>query len=355
MPDSNFRDVTDRVPASQRVWTNPLVVCELQNRLVGTFCFPLGPEFGCGSQLTITAGQSFSMSGKFSAGGAEVGASQTYTQTVAWQHKSNACDWCAPKVCYPNSTMDIWSCERFLDWYSWTTTDVNFSPGRAQMFPNCARDNAKCGCTAQQQAAALVSPDAGGYAAANDGRRTKLVRTIGFVKRPGEPVSDPEKDLVVASQFVDSLFDTPSEDCDHRADAVVIETYRGERVALAGPAAGEYPVVLLSGDCADAAYGAVRTQSGNMLPVLVASGPLPGARANVLVRARRKGAMKVVHKDKLPAHTGRLTTFWKEIDLAEGDLAKGERDTLEIEIVDGGGQTVARLCEPVRRPHLDDA
>ncbi len=205
MPESDIRDDINRI--RDTTWSNPLKVCVLQHYYTGYFCFPLGPEFGCGSAISITEQEARTVSGKFSAGGAEVGASVTHTESTGWSHTSGRCEWCTPQVCYPDSNMEIWECEAFIDFYSWATEFVRFTPGRPQFFPNCVVDNERCDCQ-QTSSAAFVPGGSGGYVGvAGDSHRTAVVRTIDFLKRPDAKPTDTEEDLNEAASHLEALVD----------------------------------------------------------------------------------------------------------------------------------------------------
>lgn len=353
---TDIRDIVDRIASEDRVWTNPLVVCELQHALQGTFCFPLGPEFGCGATYSIAESQSFQASATFGVGrGANrvqvrLGTDFRTTETVTF--RSGRCEWCRPEICYGNSRADIWSCERFIDFYSWTTTDVNFFPGRAQLRPNCERDDEACNCRGRATEQAMLEGGGGAYLASNEEGLggTALIQTVGFRKRYGREESNPEKDLKDASQAIESFLG-----CRFgrgKIDTLAVETPSGGVTFLGGKDARPGAIALLSHDAMDRAAGGLSVRPGNRIPLLMAASRVPGATAKVQIRVRRDRQLKVIYQDEAPTRTAKFTTAWKDLALPEGMLKPGEKGDIVVTLLDMSGYPVAELCESLRMPYL---
>jgi len=339
----NIRDIS---------WSNPLKVCEMQHYFTGTFCFPLGPEFGCGGSINITEGQSFSLSGKFALKGAEIGASATFTSSTAWSKSSKPCEWCKPEVCYIDSILEVWECEHFLDWYSWKSEFKRFTPGRAQIYPNCKTDKEKCDC--DSETSALQQSNALGFKD-NDNQQmlTSMVRTTEFRKKYGTKPSNPKKDVKVASALVESLFSGPGSYCAKDVE-LVVELPQAKIHRLNGPKSND-GLVLLSKENCNSNDNSIPIQKNNLLPIL-AVGPHvknPDARIK-LIRKNNNNEEVIIFEEEGLVEVGRLSTIWKEVQLPPIEIAPGENLKLLVELVDSEGQIKASLCEKVKMPHFPE-
>jgi len=346
----NRTDIKDEIDRIKNItWSNSLKVCELQHYFTGTFCFPLGPEFGCGGSINITEGQSFTLSGKFGLKGAEVGTSATFTSSTAWSKTSEPCEWCEPEICYIDSVLEVWECESFLDWYSWKSEFKRFTPGRARIYPNCKTDNEKCDCnsetTALQQSNALVFIDN-----TNQQKLTSMVRTTEFRKKYGTKPSNPKEDVKTASALVESLFSGPGKNCEQDVD-LFVELPKAKNHRLNGANSNE-GLVLLSKENCSAKNNSISIQKNNLLPVL-AVGPFvknPDARIK-LIRNNNNEEVILLEEEGL-VEVGKLSTIWKEIQIPPVEIAPGEYLKLLVELVDSEGQIRASLCERVKMPHF---
>ncbi len=332
-------------------WSNPLKVCELQHYYTGTFCFPLGPEFGCGGSINITESQSFTLSGKFALKGAEIGASATFTSSTAWSKSSKPCEWCKPEICYIDSVLEVWECEHFLDWYSWKSEFKRFTPGRAQIYPNCKTDKEKCDC--ESETTALHQPNALGFVDNSDQQMlTAMVRTTEFKKKYGTKPSNPKKDVKVASTLVESLFKGPGKPCESDVE-LVVETNNSKIHRLTGPNSNSGLVLLSKENCG--AGNSISIQKNNLLPVLAVGPYTKNPDARIKLIQNNTGNEIVLFEEEALVEVGRLSTIWKEIKLPDVEIVPGENLKLEIELVDNEGQIKATLCENVKMPHFPQA
>ncbi len=353
MPQNNFRDDIDRV--RDRVWSNPLKVCVLQHYFIGTFCFPFGPEFGCGAGVSITQGESLSLSGKFGYGGAEVGASATFTASTAWSKTSQACEWCAPQVCYPDSVMEVWECEHFLDWYSWKSEFVRFRPGRAQILPNCRIDREKCNCTETAQNAATDRQNAIGYLGAEkDVVFTSVLRTLEFRKKYGAVDSVPDKDLNQASVLTDLLFNTPFIQPCHYNQKLMVAVPGEPAISLSGDTVDDHRLALLSMENGGYQKGKLKVQKNQLLPVLAVAPKTdkPRVEISLVKHAGNDGDIVLLNQSGM-VKTGKLTTIWQELVIPLEALEPGEEATLYVMLEDEKTGANWSLCAPVLMPHFD--
>src|SRR5687767_13048855 len=96
-----------------QVFSAPLRVCSTDGYLSGLVCLPQGSEYSCGNQITITQGTEVELSASVNipGGAGSIGVSATYSFSQAVTHTAGMCERCQQYVCYPNSTLEHWSCE----------------------------------------------------------------------------------------------------------------------------------------------------------------------------------------------------------------------------------------------------
>lgn len=354
MTRTKITDVTDRVP--DKNYITLLMVCERQKVFNGTFCFPFGPEFGCGSTMKLTRGESKTFEGSFSIKGIGGKASVTYTASTAWSHASARCEWCVPEICYPNSQMQIWKCERFLDWKSWISTEVDFFPGRPQIFPDCKVDNAKCSCTpaAQPQTTPSVSQvgGVGGYEGTEEeALATRLIVPASFSEREGEPSStDLEQELLDASELVEGF--AQSREGEGEIASVLVAQPAGKNICIFGDGKTDKDVGLLSMGCSDLETGVLNIPHSLNLSVLAVGPGIENAKAKVRITKQVNGKVETVLEDQAPTLTKNLTTIWKQFKIPQAKFKSGSKGTLEIVLLDATGREKAAMKMPVQRRHV---
>jgi RHS repeat-associated protein len=161
----DIRDITGSYkPEPYRPWSGlGFVVCQLKRAFGGTFCFPFGNGFGCGASLKVEKGQEIKVEGKLggtlgkeNVGGisGELTIGVTYTSKVEWSYESGKCEYCRPTICFPNSQLVIWECDRSIALETWTTTHSDFKPGpQGEIHNNCTPNDPICGkCCVQNEA-----------------------------------------------------------------------------------------------------------------------------------------------------------------------------------------------------------
>ena len=144
--------------ARNNVWSpqlgNPLCwgTFTSQGELRGDFCFPLGSaDYSCGTTVTISRGESFTVGGGFTIEGVGVNFRKTWTASEAFSHTSDECETCVLEVCYPNATLRRFSGTIFcadIPWnYEIQHSYYIFTPGdRAIVRPKCRQTPELCGC-----------------------------------------------------------------------------------------------------------------------------------------------------------------------------------------------------------------
>ena len=337
--------------AGVRSWEpNPLSVCTLKKAFHGTFCFPWGPEFGCGSSINISKGESKTLSNGFTAGGVTIGTSVTFSASTAWSHKSDRCEWCKPTICYPNSWLKTWTCENFIDFTSWFTTRTTFQPGRAKITPGCVKNAKECNCT---ETAMTENVGEGGYIAdLEDSAITTLISTASFQRRPGEPVdSDPKEDLIAAFNSVESFANQISPD-DPEPQSVVVATPGNEKVVLKGPNVTKNKLALLSSDCSDTSSGGVKVQPGGILSILAVGAHVPNAKAKVIIEEHGNDSTKIITEEDAPLMSGQFTTIWTQIKLDQNTFKPKSRGHLLVKLYDENNHLTASLKEPIITSNL---
>lgn len=349
MERSNFRDEINRIKDVS--WSNPLKVCELQHYYTGTFCFAFGPEFGCGGKVGMTRGESFSLSGKFGFQGAEVSASATFTSSTTWEKTSKPCEWCKPEICYINSILEVWECESFIDWYSWKSEFVRFTPGRARIYPNCQTDNEKCDCN---ETAAFQQSDALGFINGNDENTlTVSVKTSEFRKKYGTKPANPKNDAKQASSLVEGFLNGPGNQfCDNNVE-LVVELPNGRFHRVSGPNPSKGLALLSKENINNKNY--IQIQKNILLPVL-AVGPFaenPDARVKLI--RNTNNVETILYEEEALVEVGKLSTIWKELQLNNIELVPGEKLKLVVELVDNTGGIIASVCENVKMPYFPQA
>jgi len=113
----------------------------------GTFCFPYGIGYACGTQTTVTEGTEVSLSSSFSAQGVGFEASQSFTFSQAFTHTAGQCQRCQLYIRYTNASLHPWNNEGGYGAFSWSS--VNFLPSSDTppgVIPCCEKDLSCPGC-----------------------------------------------------------------------------------------------------------------------------------------------------------------------------------------------------------------
>ncbi len=139
-------------------WGSFGIGCTLKEELSGTVCFPLGSEFGCGTEKEIGVEKEDSLELKIGGGKEGVFSSELTigtktTRSEKWTAKSEKCEWCKPELCFPDSRIETWTCSTVLTLYVHDYDKTYFFPGRrSELKANCAEDREKCKCKEQTSA-----------------------------------------------------------------------------------------------------------------------------------------------------------------------------------------------------------
>ncbi len=355
--ETSYQDVTkDYIRAGHGFQQpSPLVVCELQSAHKGTFCFPFGAGFGCGLELKLSAGAETSLMTQYWFGRVPVRATLNFKVGVEVAYKSHRCEYCRPKVCV-EALIFVWKCERFLGLWSWTTIDTNFVPSIQPIFlTDCTPNDPLCNCP--QKVAMVIGSDGvarESFAMVDGGHRSEaraqatgappaastLVSTASFAPAFGGKALPADAVAELASGHVERLYS---------------EYGQGTVAALRGPdiaaplfsAAGKEPVelTLLSRGATDGLRLRV-SEALPRLPVLAVAPIVPGARADVVVTAAvDAGEPKEVFSGPAFAVTGRATTVWADVDLADAALPAGTEGQVTLTLRDESKRPVATLTE----------
>jgi hypothetical protein len=331
---SDIKDVTREYgPDVQK--PSPLVVCELKRVLSGTFCFPFGNGFGCGASSEVERGQEISLEAKLGAEGkglsGEVTFGAKFTSSVKWSYTADKCEYCRPEICFPNSTLFIYECERFLSFWSWTTIDKIFEPGpQGEIRSNCTKNDPLCGCGKEQSSL----PSAGGlYQENNSGSYARVVTPTHFARRPG--FNDPSDAVSTADAIAAVLEDLAPANLDpirRQALGFVDQTGSVNWVYPPAPAPAAR-VSLLTRRCADFLTGMGATQpSGPFLPVLAVMQCAPNARAEArLSWSAPDGSPRQILQNA-EVRTGLVTSIWTEFNLSDEPLPPGATARLRLKI-----------------------
>jgi hypothetical protein len=355
--DTTYEDITNEVirAGGGVQQPSPLVVCELQKAYRGRFCFPFGAGFGCGLELKLSAGVETNLMAQFNVPPVPVRAAITFKVAVEVVYRSHRCEYCRPKVCV-EATIDVWKCERFLGFWSWTTIDTVFTPSIQPIFlTDCTPNDPLCNCP--QRTAMLrtgeddsrtrfaLLEDEGGREAQARGigevaSASALVSPATFAPAVGGMSLPPEKVAQLASQHVEGLFEEYPD-----ARVAVLRNHQ-QASWISGDAADAPQLTLLSRGAWDA--GRLRVSEGlPRLPVLAVAPAVPGAHADVRVTAERQPERpEEIFKGDASVITGRATTVWTDVDLAQAGLPAGTKGNVTVTLRDPSKRTIGRLVEP---------
>jgi hypothetical protein len=333
---SDIRDVTDQyVPDLQR--PSPLIVCNLKRALAGTVCFPYGLGFGCGSALEVSKGEEISLELTLGAEAKGLSGAVTYgttfTSTVTWSYTSDKCEYYRPEICFPESRLFIYECERFLSFWSWTTIDEIFEPGpQGELRSNCTPNDPICRCVRQTSA---ITPSGGGgrLAQLEGGAHATVMTPTGFARRPGfdEP-SDPGETAELFRRFPHAT----SPWSGRRALGTV--SPRGG-IEWLYPATAEQPrLSLLTHSCLDQLGGSTpRRLTGRFLPVLAATSCHDEITADASLDVLAPDGSRDELRTEVEVRHGVATLLWAELDLGRREREPGTKANLTLTTRDRDG------------------
>jgi hypothetical protein len=319
--DTTYEDITDAGLRSGQGFqqVNPFVICELQKAYRGRFCFPFGAGFGCGLELTLSAGAEANLMTQFNVPPLPVRATLTFKVAVEVVYKSHRCEYCRPKVCV-EATIDVWKCERFLGFWSWTTIDTVFTPSIQPIFlTDCTPNDPLCNCP-QRTAMLRIGEEGeqGRFALLDDdGGREAQARGIG--------------EMATASVLV-------SPASFGEAGIALLRSHQEAAWISGGPSEGPPKLTLLSRGAWD--VGRLRVNEGlPRLPILAATQPVPTAE-------RKAHKPEKVFEGNAFVVTERATTVWVDADLSKAGLQAGTRGQVIVTLRDKSKRTISTLSAP---------
>lgn len=250
MPES-FTDITDSFDAPWYIDIDPYT--SVAKVLQGTFCFPFGRGFGCGESYEHSNTEELSLSASVSAeksgisGGIEIGIK--HSEGDKWSYVSEKCEYCRPRICFPDSTLAIYEFRHSVVFIPLplTSTITDFTPGpQGEIERNCTQNDPLCKCSEEQ--AAFFSE--GGSTEASPALYSLLLTPTGWrvdLDDPGEV--DTGKLALVFGGILDAMFETFANRPGRRPE-LGIRTPRGETVWLTGRPSGP-TIALLSRDACE--------------------------------------------------------------------------------------------------------
>ena len=355
--DTTYVDITDEVLRAGGGFQqpSPLVVCELQKAYRGRFCFPFGAGFGCGLELKLSAGVETNLMATYNVPPVPVRAAITFKVAVEVVYRSLRCEYCRPKVCV-EATINVWKCERFLGFWSWTTIDTLFTPSIQPIFlTDCTPNDPLCNCPQRtamlrlgeddsRQRFALLDDEGGREAQASGigemASASALVSPASFAPAFDSKSLPPEKVAQLASQHVEGLFEEYPE-----AQVALLRNHQ-EASWISGGGAAVPQLTLLSRGAWD--VGRLRVNEGlRRLPLLAVAPAVPGAHADVRITVERKPeASTQIFEGDAFVMTDRATTIWTDVDLSNADLPAGTRGHATITLRDQSKRPISKLTEP---------
>jgi hypothetical protein len=321
--------------------------CILKQVLTGTVCFPLGSEFGCGTEKEIGVEKEQSVELKLGAGEEGVGSIEVTigtktTKSEKWTAHSEKCQWCKPEICFPNSSIETWTCYGVWTLYRHGYDKTYFYPGpTSELSANCEENKAKCKCT--EQASTATTPregESGGRSeSTNSALHTMLLRPVHFSR---ENQTAPSEAAATADAFA-SLY---HEDLMHprfagRPSAIGVAE-SGEAINWLHPATHEAVTIsLLSTNCGDSrGSGVPSVFHGRFLPVLAALPCVPKAKPEIVATITAPGKQPRRMTAAPQTRTGLFTLLWAEFDLG-AEAEPGTKIGLELKVVNDDGCVAA--------------
>ncbi len=357
MPE-DIRDVTNQYNPPWWDAVNPLWTVKKVSQ--GTFCFPFGSGFGCGEEKKITTGQEMNLSVNIGAehsgvsGGVTIGVK--HSQNEEWSYKSKECEYCRPKICFPNSTLTIAeSCTVLpVPPIVWCQTIEFFEPGpQGEIERNCTQNDPLCKCD-KAQAALFFAPDTGGAVTRSPSPSLVMMPT-GFFQKSAEPLS--LDTAQVAKQISDNLNSMWKKVHARSSDEVALGILNpsGDINWLypASPSEG-ISISILSRNAREYTPGGRPAWiEGRYYQFIAATQCLPKAIAKVsMVLKDPDGDIKRI--ESTPSVTSGLSTIIaSEFDFGADGLEPGTQGLLEISLLSADDNCVlAFLSEELVVPHF---
>jgi hypothetical protein len=322
------------------VWGGFGIGCILKQVLTGTVCFPLGSEFGCGTEKEIGVEKEESLElklggGKEGVGTIELTIGTKTTKSEKWTAKSEKCEWCKPEVCFPDSRIETWTCSTVLTLYYHEYDKTYFYPGpTSEMRANCAEDREKCKCKEAGTTGVPREGEGPKSSTTNRAADSMLVRPVSL-SRQDQVTPAP---TAAGSEFASAYEGSPSRGSGGQTAIGIVED--GFPINWLYPANPDDPlrISLLSVSCGGGrSQGVAAPFHGRFLPVLAAHRcePQSIAEATVTVRAPDKPPRQI--KRNLEVYGGLFSVLWTEFDLGQDGTTFGTDIDLEIRVKNGAG------------------
>ena len=324
------------------VWGGFGVGCTLKQVLTGTVCFPLGSEFGCGTDKEIGVEKEDSLElklggGKEGVGTIELTIGTKTTKSEKWTAKSEKCEWCKPELCYPDSRIETWTCSTVLTLYYHDYDKTYFYPGpTSELKANCGEDRAKCKC---KETAATTAPKEGEGPKSSIYRgaaSSVLVRPRSLVRNDQTSPTPSDAGTAFASLYHEDL-SSPSFGADGTAFGIVED---GVPINWVYPSDKSEPmrISLLSINCGDGrSQGVAAPFHGRFVPVLAAYRCEPNAIPEITATITKPGeAPQQPIQQKPTVQSGLFSLVWTEFDLGK-TAAVGTSINVEIKVKNAGG------------------
>lgn len=282
-----------------------------------------------------------------------MGVEVTHTAETSVAYETGACDVCTPVMCY-DGQLQIFECERFLSFWSWTTIDTVWIPrSRPVLSLNCIKNDPRCGCEEKQALAPGFSVN-DRVALTEPPFASKLLRTANFRVSPLAAELGPQPPAQIAdlaAQQIEEFVRTAVGDSSrlpHQAGVlrrdgsfswIVDETGLRDRPRL----------TLLSTDCSHALRlsTVIRERPERRLPILAVGPCMPGVQARVTVSAAKPAEQmtRQIFTGNAEVRTGQVTTIWTEVDVSE--LPNGSRGVFSVDLIDEKDKCIrASITEP---------
>ncbi len=330
-----------------KYWNAPGVGGVLQKAYVGTVCFPLGSQFGCGSEhvVGVEAEQSIEATIGLKIGtesqnfGFGLKVATKVTKNEQWTHKSGRCEWCQPEICFPDSRVEVWTYSNILSLFLYNYDRTYFFPGpNSELHANCAVNLEKCPDCRQLEHAVGTSGRGARSESMGAGTAALIVTPKNLQKLnqetrlpAGLPSDDPTIDSAFNLLFQEGVF----EKFGGRPFSVGVSSPTEPINWLYGTSQNDYPhanrLTLLSQGADE--IGSLAPFRGRFLPVLAATQYLPedDVQAEVSVTVTTPSKLPERFPKKASVRTGVFTLIWAELDFGR-QLEAGTKISMQLSV-----------------------
>ncbi len=324
----------------------------LKNFLKGTFCLSVGKKFGCGVEEGMSYQEEVSLQTKLGPDFANLNFGTKFVSDEKWSYRSKDCEYCDPEICYPDSTLKLWTCKNKIAFWKMETIEQEFETlSRGELNMNCIQNDPRCNC----QTEISQSNSRGGKVSDVSGTIRSVVMTPGKFTHEAGKIENMELSPMDQINFIltDCLFSMS--ELQKKNYALGISNPNGSVNWLYPSAKSQPQISLLSPNGMNRFINATDITADNLFPVLAVTQHIPNYDSVEIsiTFIDPKGSDKLlVYSDKVEGDNVQIKKdlfliIWKEIDLkfAEVKIEKGTESSIEIKVKDLSGVTLTYLRE----------